>query len=174
MKESVSNALLFNLVIMFVVILLAFFVGSLSYSKAAKVKNKIIEEIEKNGETAGREYSSMDIADKAFENAEDEIKQWLKVGNDGKSIGYRTTDRGYANCPNYKGVKAETTTNTYEYCVYKINTCLGSNGKENTNKSKCGIYYHVTTYMYFDVPIVEDLVKIPINGETRTFVKRNN
>ena len=47
MKEAIANAGIYNLVIIFVIILLAFFIGSLSYSKAFKVKNKIIEEIER-------------------------------------------------------------------------------------------------------------------------------
>ena len=47
MKEAISNAFVFNLVIVFVIILLAFFIGSIGYSKASKVKNRIVEEIEK-------------------------------------------------------------------------------------------------------------------------------
>ena len=43
MKEAIANAGVFNLVIIFVIVLLAFFIGSLSYSKAFKTKNKIIE-----------------------------------------------------------------------------------------------------------------------------------
>lgn len=47
MKEAISNAMIFNLIIVFVVILIMLFIGSLSYSKAFKVKNRIVEEIEK-------------------------------------------------------------------------------------------------------------------------------
>ena len=49
MKEAISNAFVFNLIIVFVIILIAFFVGSISYSKASKVKNRIVEVIEKEG-----------------------------------------------------------------------------------------------------------------------------
>lgn len=172
MSESIGNALLFNLTIIFVIILLAFFIGSLSYSKAAKVKNRIIEEIEKNGEIAGREYSEYDnVATNAYNNSIEEIEEWLKSGNDGKGIGYRMNSNGYANCPEYNGIEAENHTSNYEYCIYKIDTCKTITGQQ---KDKCGIYYHVTTYMYFDVPIVGDFIKIPINGETRTFTIRNN
>ena len=52
MKEAISNAMIFNLIIVFVVILIMLFIGSLSYSKAFKVKNRIVEEIEKD-EDAG-------------------------------------------------------------------------------------------------------------------------
>ena len=48
MKEAIANAGVFNLIIIFVIILLAFFIGSLGYSKAFKVKNLIVYEIEKD------------------------------------------------------------------------------------------------------------------------------
>ena len=54
MKEAISNAMIFNLIIVFVVILIMLFIGSLSYSKAFKVKNRIVEEIEKDKEEAVR------------------------------------------------------------------------------------------------------------------------
>ncbi|MBR2833389.1 MAG: hypothetical protein IKE75_03040 [Bacilli bacterium] len=172
MNESVGNALLFNLSIMFVVILVAFFVGSLSYSKAAKVKNKIIEEIEKNGEIAGTEYSEYEnVAKKAYDNSIEEIDRWLRNGDDNNGIGYRLTNNGYASCPKYKDNEAINRVSNYEYCIYRFDTC---ETLESYKRDKCGIYYHVTTYMYFDVPIVGDLVRIPVNGETRTFMVRNN
>ena len=180
MNQSISNAMLFNLVITFVVVLLAFFIGSLSYSKAAKVKNKIVEEIEKNAELAGSEYTGYDIeiARKAFTNSIDEIEEWLKGGNEGKGIGYRMTGNEYSKCDSTYGEKGvlQNHTSTYEYCVYMIDTCgTNEDGTPNTKgKDKCGIYYHVIAYMYFDVPIVGDLVRIPINGETREFVIRNS
>ena len=69
MKEAIANAGIFNLIIIFVIILLMFFIGSLSYSKAFKVKNKIVEEIEKD-----QGYTS---------STEARVEEWL--GN----IGYR-------------------------------------------------------------------------------------
>lgn len=178
MKESISNALLFNLVITFVIVLLGFFIGSLSYSKAAKVKTKIIEEIEKNGEIAGMVTSDSEVAKDAFNKSKAEIEAWLKSGgNDGKGIGYRITQNGWSNCPekidNAKGKLINHDSN-YEYCVYMINTCVDAQGKIKNDKDKCGIYYHVITYMYFDVPIVGDIIRIPLHGETRVFTIKNN
>ena len=45
MKEAIANAGIFNLVIIFVIILIAFFIGSLSYSKAFKVSCKAISSL---------------------------------------------------------------------------------------------------------------------------------
>ncbi len=148
MKEAIANAGVFNLIIIFVFILLAFFIGSLSYSKAFKVKNKIIDEIEKE-----ENYSDDTVT---------EIDSWLK------EIGYRVDPRnGSFTCPAADRDNEELmkdNSSKYQYCVYKIDTCKG-----HDNKAICGTYYRVIAYMYFDVPIVGDLVKIPVTGETKTF-----
>ena len=156
MSQSIGNALLFNIIITIVIILVAFFVGSLSYTKAFKVKNRIIEEIEKN---------------QTFNSAvEKEVNEWLASGENGKGIGYRKNTRSLnnsANCSSNKGGTLVNKTSDYQYCVYEINTCTA-------NKSICGKYYRVTTYMYFDVPIIDELIKIPVNGETMIFNEINS
>ena len=166
MKESIGNAILFYIIITFVVILIMFFVGSLSYSKAYKVKNKIIEEIEKE-ET----YNSAAV---------DEIEAWLAGGGtNGKGIGYRhntgsLNNRG--NCPASDsalvslptGAKLVNKSSNYEYCVYEIDTC--ANGREG----RCGKYYKVVAYMYFDLPVIGDMIKIPVSGETMIFTQINS
>ena len=48
MKEAIGNAFIFGLVITFIGIFILFFATSTSYTKAFKVKNKIIEIIEKH------------------------------------------------------------------------------------------------------------------------------
>jgi len=175
MKESIGNALLFNIIIVFVIILLAFFLGSLSYTKAFKVNNRIVEEIEKEGESAGRQFTDFNQAENAYDNAKDNIEKWLNYGNEGKGIGYRKNTSGgvveckYTPSEDYaKGKLVSDKSNNYEYCVYRVDTC------SNSGSSRCGVYYHVITYMYFDVPIIDSLLKLPVNGETRTFEVMKN
>lgn len=156
MKEAIANAGIFNLVIIFVIILIAFFIGSLSYSKAFKVKNKIIEEIEKDqAYTTGVNNST-----------EDRVEEW--IGN----IGYRVNTgntRNSVNCPTVTGNGGEqgklvNSDGDYQYCVYEFDTCT-----VKSDKAKCGKYYRVTAYMYFDIPILSGLLKIPVSGETMIF-----
>lgn len=153
MNESIGNAALFNIIIVFVVILIAFFIGSLAYSKAFKVKNKIVEEIEKN------ETFDADV--------ETEVNTWLS------NIGYRTNFRGTDNKIKCQGAsdkgKLVNTTSAYQYCVFEIDTCNGSE-----NNRRCGKYYRVTAYMYFDVPVIGQMIQIPINGETMIFNEINS
>lgn len=154
MREAISNAMIFNLVIIFVAILLAFFIGSLSYSKASKVKNRIVEVIEK-------EQGYDDIA-------KTEINNWLG------EIGYRvnTNIALDIDCPSVElkdaSVELLTGSNDYEYCVYRIRQC------DSADENRCDTYYRVIAYMYFDVPIVQDLVKIPVTGETMSFIGINS
>ena len=57
-----------------------------------------------------------------------------------------------------------TGSNPYDYCVYEYNTC-----SRHSDTYKCGKYYRVIAYMYFDFPIIGDLIRIPVRGETVTF-----
>ena len=164
MNESIGSALLFKLAITFIIILSALFLSSFAYSKAYKVKNKIIEEIEKYGESSGRQFTSESEAVNAYNSTvATEIEDWLASGDEGKGIGYRKSS-GKANC-NYNKKGAELVKGVqgkYEYCVYRINTC------KNVRQGRCGVYYHVITYMYVEFPIVE-MFPIAVHGETRTF-----
>ena len=82
MKEAISNAMIFNLIIVFVVILIMLFIGSLSYSKAFKVKNRIVEEIEKD-----EDYT---------ENTVQDINNWISS----EGVGYRLKSTTVShNCP---------------------------------------------------------------------------
>ena len=48
MRESLGGAMLLNLVVIFTGLVIVFFIGILSYSKAYRIKNRIIEIIEKH------------------------------------------------------------------------------------------------------------------------------
>ena len=135
MREAIGNGLLMNLVIVIVSIVILFFVGILSYSKAYRIKNRIIEVIEEFGE-----YN------KDAENM---------ISTDLKNIGY------YA--PSSKNCSDVNLNNTtYNYCVYE-------NSGNSSNESKS---YKVVTYVQFQFPIIGDLIKIPVKGETKILGKK--
>lgn len=87
-----GNGLLTNLVVFFVGIVILFFVGILSYSKAYRVKNRIIEVIESNGNYS----SSVD-----------------EISTDMKTMGYRTVTKKKCDSNNENKT-------SYNYCVYEI------------------------------------------------------
>ena len=161
MKESISTTFVFYLIVTFVIVLIMIFVGSISYSKAYKVKNRIVEVIEKE-----QTYD---------ETARAEIEDWLRYGGqDGNGIGYRlnTTRGGRTDCPSPEkynlpaGAENVSEINNYEYCVYYVDDSQSGNGRH-------GYYYHVVAYMYFDLPIIDQFIKLPVEGETMTFTEIN-
>ena len=131
MREAIGSSLLFNLILTIIIIMVAFLIGSLAYSKAFKVKNRIIDIIEKNG---------------SYEGSENEINSVLS------DIGYRKS-RTNNTCKKDSLVS----NGTYEYCVYKL----------QSSEMAGNYYYKVTTYMYFDIPVINSLLKFPVSGETK-------
>lgn len=105
MRESIGSTLLFSLIITIIIVMIGFLVGSLSYSKAFKVKNRIIDIIEKN--------------DGWNSAAEEEIKNKLS------STGYRlNADR---KCP--AGYEKKT---DYDICIATKSTDRGTYYKVET------------------------------------------
>ena len=125
MKEAISNAMVFNLIIIFVIVLILFFIGSLSYSKAYKVKNIVLNAIE--------EHEGFDDEAKA------EIEETLTA------MGYRLNPNGQQKCPTPSvdgTVEAINLTSYHHYCVWRVRETRGT-------------YYIATAYMYFDIPLVD-------------------
>ena len=140
MREALGNTFIVNVVLTIVIVIIAVVISSLSYTKAYKVKNMIINAIEENN---------------GFTNdAKSEIEANLKT------MGYRINRNGIQSCviDNNSGETSLTDSNSYRYCVVQRNTTKG-------------IYYRVTSYMYFDFPIIGDRLEFPVYGETKLFYR---
>lgn len=103
MRDAVGGSLLLNLVVFFTSIVILFFVGIIAYSKAYKIKNRIIEVIEKH------------------ENYNDVVM--LELDEDLKKAGYiiSTKEKVNEKC----GVD-NLNNSEYFYCVYEYETLNGS------------------------------------------------
>ena len=148
MREAIGSAFLVNMILLFIGVISALLIGSISYSKAYKVKDRIIYVIEK--------YDGFST------EAQTEIDKQLK------SIGYKVGSGSNFNCEaifkrrygsNYDSNNllhgANLGYNQYNYCVYR-----------NHYDSSPGTYYTVITFMEFDVPLIGNYLKFPISGET--------
>lgn len=154
MREAIGTSYVVNFIITFFILFILVFLATLSYTKAFKVKNKIVDIIE--------EYEG-DVVDTSSQ---------LKSGPQGDinsklgQIGYRVSDKkkckknGRYEGNAFDNVKeiSKNDTSNYHYCIYQVDT-----GK--------GKYYGVVTYIYFDIPIVGSTVEIPVYGETKTFTE---
>lgn len=142
MRESIGSIALYNIIIIFIVITFAILAGTMSYSKAFKANNRIINAIEK------------------YEGYNTLSATW--IDNFLSSIGYQVEPG--TKCPVRQGVKPmEKVTGTqnanYRFCVYV---------QDEETKSYNGHYvtYGVVTYIYFDVPILGQMLRIPVYGRS--------
>lgn len=160
MRESLGSSLLLNIVVIFTGIVILFFVSILSYSKAYRVKNRIVELVEKNG---------------SYENASVEIDKSLSEA--GYAIANKnlcTSTRVQNHLKNEVGIITDSndpvvslnTTNGYNYCIFEVNS-------ENSYISN-GKFYVVVTFVQFEIPIIEDLLTFPVYGETKILGKIYN
>lgn len=140
MKKSIGGAMLFNIVIIFLIVVFAILAGTLSYTKAYRMNSKIINALER--------YEGYNASSKQ------EIEYILGA------MGYL---QGPAKCPERKvnGVLGTATAgDRYQYCVY-----LFDNDTTTFDKNRQYYSYGVMTYMTFNLPIV-GTIKIPIFGKT--------
>ncbi len=142
MREAIGNTFIVNLVAIFLAVMIALLFGSISYSKAFKVKNRIVYIIEK--------YNGWD--DGALNNyAREEVEAALK------EIGYQLI-LANRSCPYRSGgtvVYGDRSSDTYRYCIYEYD-------------NEKGHYYGVATFMHFDIPLIGQWLEFPVYGETRS------
>ena len=157
MREAIGNSWLFSVVIVLLIVIIMVLAGSSTYTKAYKVKNKIIEVIETNGTWDNSGVS--------------EVEAYLN------KVGYKKTN---GNSCSVSGVN----NSHYNYCVkLEDETETVSNGDicktcvQNKDRNQCvqcrqallnsSKKYKITAYMYLDLPIIGSMIKIPVTGETK-------
>lgn len=155
MREAVGNAFVVNIVILFLFLIMFVFVGTISYSKAFKIKNRIVNYIE---EQDGQIYNTdrTKLIDNGIKNAKNDIDEILS------HIGYQIRI-GRANCKISKAggnllfPADDSRTSGYNYCIVMYNENNGD------------YYFGVTTFMKFEIPIINYWLEFPVYGETKTF-----
>lgn len=153
MRESIGSVALYNIIITFILVTFAVLSGTMSYSKAFKVNNRILDAIEK--------YEGY-----PNDGAIDEINTQLT------SMGYQK--RGAISCPERKGFeKVENLNTSYEICIYKQTVDTREYSGRYTR-------YGAISYIYLDFFGLTDLIRVPVFGVTRdiftfqTSAKKNN
>lgn len=148
MKDAVGGSSLLNIVVIFTSLVILFFAGIMAYSKAYKIKNRIIEVIEKH------------------EKYDDAVQGTLE--EDLRRAGYivATSQQVEAKCGDSSVNK---NTSTYLYCV-KEKSCDGS--RDESGNCTGQRHYEVTTYIHFDFPIIGDRLTFAVKGETKMLGKK--
>lgn len=146
MRESIGGAWILGIVVVFIVLFTSYLALSVNYSKAFKVKNKIISLIEQN--------------EGLSDDTQKQINDYLN------SVGYFV----YGTCEyeddvdfsdtnkTVTGYEKHANTDKYKYCV---------STRENNNSVLEQKYYRVTVFFKFDLPIIDSLFTFPVTGETK-------
>lgn len=158
MKESIGNAFVSGLVIMFLFLIVLILSFAINYSRANKIKNKILNyvanyaELNSTVDTAGN-IKPIDI------NEADVLEE--QINRELASVGYRR---------NYAGANKNTCTKNRSNQAANVET-LNPNGDFHyciyAYETDRGFYYGVETFMYFDIPVIGRTIEIPVYGETR-------
>lgn len=149
MREAIGSTWLIGIVITFIAIFSGFLAYSISYTKAFRVKNEIINLIEKNEGFSKSTNNLNNISDDALKKDMSTEAQIFKYV---KAIGYNYSvfDSGSKPCnPMYTG----------GYCLTKV--C--PSGKERSTS-----YYKVTTYISLSIPVINISINLPVSGETKS------
>ena len=145
MKEAIGGGWMLGFVAMFIVIFSAYLAISVNYTKAFKVKNKIINLIEEN-----EGFTTSDKIAVGNTNINDLVSDYTteaKVYKYLDQIGY---SYDISTCPDGFDTEAY----PGGYCIKKIQTSQGA-------------YYKVATFISFEMPLVWLKIKVPITGETK-------
>lgn len=144
MRESIGGSFLLYIVIFFIGVIILFFASIMSYSKAYRVKNRIINVVE----SSGCSTTESDIIS--------------TIDSDLKDAGYTYTTAGKCNfnneCQNFN-TKFPNNGENFNYCICKIDN--GNNG----------FYYEVITFTEFEFPIIKDVIRSNVHGESKIMCK---
>ncbi len=147
MKDAMGGTWLTGLVIIFIAVFAGFLAYSISYTKAFRTKNEIINIIEKSEGFTTSNY--IDLHNTSDEQLRDDDSAEAKAFLFIKSLGYDYETAEQVRCD-------DGNIQTGGYCLKKY---CPDDGK---------IYYKVTTFIALSIPVFNITVKLPIAGETKT------
>ncbi len=153
MKESMAGTWIFGIVALFIVLFSSFIAYSISYTKAFKVKNEILNYIEQaEGFTMAKDVDNKDVKDLSNQELSSskavDAKAFLLLRN----VGYNTAS---VNCS--EGIE--------QYGGYCVEIVCSNVGNKTSSNSR--VVYKVTTFIKASIPVVNINLKLPISGETK-------
>ena len=166
MREAIGGTWLFNLVIFFILLFAGYMCLSINYSKAFNVKDKIVNEVERNGGI--KNFGNKN------DNALHNISEYMK------KVGYRTKGKcdkdlfedGYGCDRDGKCVDFNPNT-LYAYCIKEITydkAYTGSVPGEFVYLS----YYQMQVFYHLDLPVIRSVFNFNIKGDTKMLYRIGN
>ena len=152
MREGIGETFTYNIIIIFIIIVIGLLAATISYYKAYKVNNRILDSIEKY--EGYNEAAKTDIRNKLSTIG-------YTINNGADTCAAQRSGKPLVSASN--GNSAQDT--TYYYCVYYFEDDRGASEKKakKTNQDGEPIYYNysVVSYIYIDIPLLGNF-KIPV------------
>ena len=150
MRDAVGSTWIFSLVISFTLIFAGFLVLALSYAKAYKVKNEMTSMIEKyEGLTINDSLNnrgSVQIINQYLQNSGYKAKGNCQIGD------YAADDLSLNTLVE---VTSGNSSDQFYYCI-----------STNTDREKCTTLFKITVFYDFNLPVLGQLRKYSITGQT--------
>lgn len=147
MREAIGGTWLLGIVVLFIVLFSAFLALSVNYTKAFKVKNKIVNIIEENEGFSSNNTGG--VTTKPGSELEESSRTEDKIYAYLTEMGYATTRIDSKRCTDDDMEYVDG-----GYCIKRV--CNDQ-----------GAYYKVRTFIKVELPIIYQTFTFPINGETK-------
>lgn len=162
MRQSIGTTFMLNFIILFIFLVFAFLAGTLSYYKAYRINNSIVHEIERF--EGYNDYSIEEINIKLKNLAyETDITDYCPDE-------WKTADSRYMSKYNKPGYLTTNTegNGTNGYCIYEYHEDNNFENKTGGGIETTDNYYTygVLTYLQFQFPGLQYLLKIPVFSRT--------
>ena len=153
MSDSVGGVVTMGWILIFIAVVAGYMAFNVNYTKAFRMKNKIIDCVNKYGDACFTTHSS-------------------EYSNYAKEIGYHP--RGTFVCPSSYG--SATYDHTNGFCYYKYDKVKQSSGLTDEDIVYDGDYhyYKIVTKVDIDIPIIQNMFELrflTVYGDTKTIKK---
>lgn len=154
MRETIASTWIYQLVIIFILLFVAFLILSLTYSKNYKTKNELINIIEK--------YEGVNVRSIQL------INNYLSY-NGYKTKGKCPTGELWVGLEDLNSTKLTKTVKgqKYFYCLNKKYSNKQPSSKSSSGKViKSKMFYQVKTFFKFNLPVLGDIYTFAVDGTT--------
>ena len=154
MRNSMGMTWTFQIMLIFILIFASFLAIYINFNKAFKMKNEVINIIERNegiSDSNGRKKGAVQL-----------IANYLR-GNAYSGTGYCPDETGWYGVDSLEGrgindLEPAVLQKKYHYCVRKVI------GYDDKNFERA--YYEVIVFFKFDLPVVGNIYNFSVEGET--------
>ena len=173
MKEGISYSFLLNIIILFIFVCFSVVMGISSYYRAYKAGAIIVESIEKY-----EGYNCLSEKEIALKLGSITYNVPFNVSCDSKGTSCKTGD-GYVVVVNDLDLNSDKKAwnenmNSSYSCEERSNVFEGSTTEIKVCSTNKHYQYTVYTYMYFDLPVINSIVRIPFISKSKILYEFRN